>query len=186
MLNERKVAQMAAYFISREGGSMPILKLMKLLYLSERESLKLYCIPMTGDHAVSMDLGPVLSNAYNLANNTSIYSVEDGWGFWMAPRNGNDITLKDKKNVCEDNLDELSKADMQVLDSVWEQFGQYNEWKLSTYTHDLKEWENPYGTSIQIHYKDIFVALDYEEEEATQLGEHIKTQETIHDKLGSL
>ena len=184
MLNERKVAQMAAYFLNREGGCMSILKLMKLLYLSERESLKLYCMPMTGDHAVSMDRGPVLSNTLDLANNTSIYSAEDGWNLWMEPREGYEIRLK--KEVCEDELDELSRADMKVLENVWEEFGHLNPWKMSEYTHSLEEWENPKGTSKPIEYSRIFMALGYKEEEANQLSEHIEIQEIVDNKLHSL
>ena len=36
MFNERKVAQMAAFFLRECGGSMSVLKLTKLLYLAER------------------------------------------------------------------------------------------------------------------------------------------------------
>ena len=184
MLNERKVAQMAAYFIHLEGGNMSILKLMKLLYLSERESLKEYCMPMTGDHAVSMDLGPVLSNTYNLANNTSIYSAEDGWNSWMAPREGNDICLK--RSICTDDLDELSKADIKVLKNVWNEFGHLSPWRISQYTHALEEWQDPRGTSIPIEYETIFLSLGYDEDKALQLSEHIKIHETVDYKLRSL
>jgi len=41
MFNQRKVAQMAA-FLLRRRGCMNYLKLMKLLYLADRESMKRY------------------------------------------------------------------------------------------------------------------------------------------------
>ncbi len=39
MFCEEKVAQMAAYLLQKRGGKMSYLKLMKLLYLSDRESM---------------------------------------------------------------------------------------------------------------------------------------------------
>ncbi len=39
MFNERKAAQAAAYLLHKAGGKLPLLKLMKLMYLAERLSL---------------------------------------------------------------------------------------------------------------------------------------------------
>ena len=133
MFDERKVAQMAAYFLQRQGGEMAILKLMKLLYLSERESLNRYGMPMTGDFVVSMDHGLVLSNTLNLANGTSIESVEDGWDSWISPREGYDTKLK--VQTCADDFDELSEADMEILEHTWKEFGDFDKWQLRNYTH---------------------------------------------------
>jgi uncharacterized phage-associated protein len=67
MFNERKVAQMAAFFLGQvQGGRMSHLKLMKLLYLAEREALRSLGLHLTGDHLVSMPHGPVLSMTLNL------------------------------------------------------------------------------------------------------------------------
>ena len=184
MFNERKVAQIAAYFLQREGGSMAILKLMKLLYLAERESLKRYGMPMTGDRLVSMDHGPVLSNALNLANGTSIDSVEDGWDSWIPPRQRYDVVLE--KKVFDDDFDELSKADINILEHIWAEFGDFDKWKIRDYTHTLPEWKDPQGTSLPIAYKDVFLALGYEEEQACQLSREIEKEKDIDRILQSL
>ena len=68
MFNEQKTAQIAAWFISQGGGSMPHLKLMKLMYLAERESMSRHGFTMTGDYFVSMPHGPVLSLTLNHIN----------------------------------------------------------------------------------------------------------------------
>ena len=39
MFSEEKVAQMAAYLLIKRGGRMPYLKLMKQLYLANRQSM---------------------------------------------------------------------------------------------------------------------------------------------------
>lgn len=58
MFSEEKVAQMAAYLLLKRGGRMAYLKLMKLLYLANRQSMirhgrmmgedKLYSMPDYG------------------------------------------------------------------------------------------------------------------------------------------
>ena len=78
VLNERKVSQMAAYFLYKRGGRMSHLKLMKLLYLADRESLRLYGLSMTGDCLVSMPHGPVLSMTLNLMDG-DVESGPNGW-----------------------------------------------------------------------------------------------------------
>ncbi|WP_252150197.1 hypothetical protein, partial [Escherichia coli] len=40
MFNEEKVAQMAAYLLKKHGGSMRFIKLMKLMYLSDRKAME--------------------------------------------------------------------------------------------------------------------------------------------------
>ena len=77
MFNERKVAQMAAFFLQQAGGTLNILKLMKLLYLSEREAMNRYGEPLSYDAMVSMPHGPVLSMTYECMNG---YGSEDPEG----------------------------------------------------------------------------------------------------------
>ena len=67
MYDERRAAEAAAYLLHRAGGTMPIDKLMALLYLAERLSLQRYGEPLTGDRLVSMPHGPVLAETYALA-----------------------------------------------------------------------------------------------------------------------
>ena len=184
MFNERKVAQMAAHFLQCEGGKMAILKLMKLLYLAERESLKRYGMPMTGDCVVSMDHGPVLSNTLDLANGAAIDSVEDGWDSWIPPRQRYDVVLE--KQVCDDDFDELSKADKDILEHIWKEFGDFDKWQIRDYTHTLQEWKDPRGTSLPIAYKDIFLALGYEEQQASQLSNEIDDEIKIDRIFQSL
>ena len=66
MFNERKAAQAAAWFLRQQGGRMPHLKLVKLMYLADRQSLDEHGFPITGVLAVSMPHGPVLSMTLNV------------------------------------------------------------------------------------------------------------------------
>ena len=182
--NERKVAQMAAYFLRQRGGEMSILKLMKLLYLAERESLRLYGMPMTGDRLVSMDHGPVLSSTLDLAKNTAIDADEDGWDCLIRRKVCYELELV--KKVESDDFDELSEAELEILESVWQEFGHLSRWAVREYTHTLEEWMDPNGTSLPIRYKDVFLACGYDERRAMELSEQIDDHRTIDRIFESL
>jgi len=66
-----KAAQVCAFFAMKAGNRINILKLMKLLYLCERESMRRFESPLIYDHFVSMDHGPVLSRTLDLLNGSS-------------------------------------------------------------------------------------------------------------------
>lgn len=66
MFNVRKATQVAAYLIWKRGGTMSYLKLMKLMYLAEKDSLLRNEEFLTGSKLVSMPRGPVLSSVYDL------------------------------------------------------------------------------------------------------------------------
>ena len=59
--NEVKATQAAARLLRNRGGRMSYMKLIKLLYLADREALSRWGRPITTDKYVSMDKGPVLS-----------------------------------------------------------------------------------------------------------------------------
>lgn len=64
--NERRATEAAAKFLKLRGGRMSYLKLIKLLYLLDREALLRWGRPVTTDRYVSMDNGPVVSRIYDL------------------------------------------------------------------------------------------------------------------------
>src|ERR1017187_9578590 len=64
--NEAKATQAASFFLKLRGGQMHYIKLIKLLYLADREALIRWGIPFTTDRHVSMDNGPVTSRILRL------------------------------------------------------------------------------------------------------------------------
>ncbi|WP_252272785.1 Panacea domain-containing protein [Pseudomonas subflava] len=181
--NEQKVAQMAAFFLSRNGGPLPIIKLMKLLYLADRRALDLYEMPMSGDRMVSMPHGPVLSRTLELMNG-AIRSQEGGWDCWVADRAGHMLSLKD----CEaSGLDRLSEADLEILAEVQAQFGQMDQWALRDYTHDrCAEWKDPSGSSYPIEYKDVLEALGRAPDEAYAVQEELESHHSMDQLFARL
>ena len=171
--NERKITQVATYFLIKRGGRMSHLKLMKLLYLSERESLKRYALPISWDCLVSMPHGPVLSQTLDLMDG-NVKSQKDGWDDWINTKENHELELKNV-HVGLDELDELSQADLEILDDIWNQFGKMNRYEIRDYTHShCSEWENPHGSSYPITYKKVFSALGDTEEVAKEKQDYLQ------------
>jgi len=170
MFNEKKAAQAAAFFLFRANGKMPILKLMKLMYLAERNSYKRFGEPIIGDKLVSMPHGPVLSLTYQHMNGDR-FSCEGGWDTWVNDRENHDVSLQDPSCVqSPDDLLELSDDDVAVLEETWVQFGHMTKWQIRDYTHEhCPEWVDPDGSMIPMRYEDLFRALDFNEVQTREL-----------------
>ncbi len=184
VLNERKVSQMAAYFLYKRGGRMSHLKLMKLLYLADRESLRLHGLSMTGDCLVSMPHGPVLSMTLNLMDG-DVESGPNGWEDLITAKENHELSLKN--SLLLDALDELSKADTDVLESIWNQFGSMSRWEIRDYTHQhCPEWEDPLGSSRPISFEKLFQSLGRSADEAKRLADYIDEQQHIDELFAAL
>ncbi len=162
---------------------MPLIKLVKLMYLAERLSLQRYGEPLTGDRLVAMPNGPVLSMTYDHING-ALPSVEGGWETWIADRAGHVVALRDESKVRspEQDLLRLSDSDLEVLGEIWAQFGHWDRWDLVKYTHSdaCPEWEDPDGSSRPISYETLFAKLGYTSEQASSLVERFAVQRALN------
>lgn len=182
LFNERRTAQAAAFLLHRAGGVLPLIKLMKLMYLAERRSYERFGEPLSGDKLVSMDHGPVLSRTYNHMKGAAL-ACEGGWDTWVSDRAGHDVALRDPSMVRspEQDLIELSESDLEVLADVWSEFGHWNKWKLVEYTHaHCPEWEDPEGSSLPIPLSSLFKALGYADDAAKELEGRLAEQAVLH------
>jgi uncharacterized phage-associated protein len=139
---EQKTAQAAAVLLEANGGRMNYMKLLKLLYLADRQSLIDTGYTITGDKLVSMDRGPVLSKTYELI------SWGDSNGAWnqhvSAPER---YEVRDLKTP---DRSALSDYEEELLLAVYARFGDFTQWDLVEYTHELPEWTDPKGSSRPI------------------------------------
>lgn len=181
--NERKAAQVAAFFLFRAQGRMPILKLMKLLYLAERSSYQKFGEPIIGDKLVSMDHGPVLSITYQHING-ELHSMEGGWDTWVSGRENYDVSLQDPSCIRtpEQDLLELCDDDLDVLERTWSAFGHMTKWQIRDYTHyNCAEWEDPHGSMIPMNLKQLFKALDFNDDQTKELVERVAATSTLNE-----
>ncbi len=153
---------------------MSYLKLMKLMYLAEKECLLRYGEFLTGDRTLSMPHGPVLSSVYTMFCDGGEY-----WNNWIYNSGDYNLSLR-PRNIKDDDpldtFDELSCADQEILDEVFSRYGHLNRWKLVKMLHDPEfcpEWEDPQGSAYSIDAKDILL----------KNGKSVEETQAIIDKL---
>lgn len=151
--NERRATEAAARFLTLRGGRMSYLKLIKLLYLLDREALLRWGRPVTTDRYVSMDNGPVVSRIYNLIREEPAPGTDTIWRHYISVPNNYEVSL-----IAALETDELSPAEESLIEEVYAKFGALSRWELVDLTHELAEWQDPRGSAIPIEYRDILRA----------------------------
>lgn len=148
MYNPRKAAQTVAFFAIKTGvNAINVLKVMKLVYLADRASIARHGFPILDERRVSMRNGPVNSFTYDYIKGEVPPHLDAGWSEFVADRAGHDVGLA-FNGMSVDDLDELSDAEIETLEGVWELFGGMDQWKLVDYTHhaeNIPEWTDPKG-----------------------------------------
>lgn len=178
--SDQKVAQMAAFFLCRRGGTMSYLKLMKLMYLADREAINRFNRPISDDSMVSMKHGPVLSRTLDLMKQRI---QSDDWSQWITkPTHEFDLSLEIEVKDW-DVLDELSIADLSVLEAIWQEFGHLNRFQLRDYTHQhLPEWQDPGHSSQPIDAHKLLQALGRNEHQANEQACALREQKQLRLK----
>jgi uncharacterized phage-associated protein len=136
----KKGAQAAGLLLNLHGGDLGNYVLIKMLYLADRESFARWGEPITGDSAVSMEHGPVLSTIYDLTKGLRPNLRGDWAPFISDADEANRVSL-----LSDPGLDELSPAEIKVLQSIHEQFGHFDWKQMKDYCHDLPEYDPAVG-----------------------------------------
>lgn len=174
---EDKAAQVAALFLKLRGNAMYHLKLIKLLYLAEREALLRWRRPIIFDNYVSMPLGPVVSETYRLLNGES--PTKGIWGETVsAPANHKVTLIEDPGN------ESLSEAEESLINEIFEKYGKMSRWDICEMTHTFPEWVDPKGSSIPIDYKDILKGAGKTDIEIASIIEEIENIALMDSYLG--
>jgi len=184
MFSERKTAQIAAYFLHRAGGTMEHVKLMKLMYLADREALDAYGSSISKDTMYSMKMGPVLSHTLDLMGGNYDPLCEGEWSGWISPKEHYCVSIK--KEITDKSFDEMSEAEMSILEKIFKEFGDWEMRKLIDYTHGFREWKNPGIGRLPIEYRDIFEALGKPEDKIAVLLEYLQDEAEISAALASI
>lgn len=182
MFSESRVAEMAAFFLSRLGGREKYLKIMKLLYLAEREAMAKWGDSISGDNFVSMTHGPVLSQTYDLIKGSS-----DGGAWDRLIKDEADYMISLRDPIDLDDLDDLSPAEIAILQSIFDQFGHMGQYQLRDLTHDMcEEWQDPNGSSMPIPVERIFAAMGKTGKQIEQLVKRNAEQRELKKFKASL
>ena len=152
---EERATQIACRLLQLHDGQMSYMKLIKLMYLIDREALVSWGRPLTFDRYVSMNEGPVLSRTYDLIKNALPPDTDSYWQRFIGPATDYSVKLESD----EFPSDELSDAATDLIARVFREHGSKQRWELVGWTHEhLPEWQDPDGSAIPIQHRDILRA----------------------------
>lgn len=181
MFSEEKMLQVIGYLLLLNGKRMNLLKLMKELYLIDRESIEERETSISGDVHFSLRHGPILSMTLNLLNDINknpkwhTYLHSEDVGYYYP-----DIVMD--KETLEDRL---SQKDKQYIKNISHRFKKYTPEQIEDYTHDnLPEWENPGKSSIKITFESIMEAIGKTHEDIKEAKDEYSFVEEMFDVLG--
>lgn len=174
--NEKKLTQIVAYFLKLNNCTINYTKLMKMLYLTDREALKMWRCTLSGDAYVSMPSGPVLSKTLKLIKNSG--TQNDGQ-FW------NGFITRQKFNVSlrgDPGVDELSKREIELIDKIYNQYNKYTYGIMIDITHSIcPEWKSPGHSYEPITINDILKELNVEDEEIKRIDKEVESLNYVEE-----
>ena len=127
-----KTVQAAGVVLREHHGRMEYLRLLKILYIADRELLAETGRTLTGDRAVAMKNGPVLSEVYDLIKGQTARAGE-----WDASVRTEKYEVVLREPV---SLGKLTKAEVNKLRELCDRYRDTNSYDLSELTHDFTEW----------------------------------------------
>lgn len=137
-MRERQAAQMAVAFIRNANGAIGRLRLVKLMYLAEREAMRRFLLPIVEDDVCAMQRGMGLSETWRLARDGS---SAESTGEWRSHIVKTHRGLGVRKGVSVWSLDGLSDEDISVIEQVWNDYGTMSQDELvHEVHHKLPEW----------------------------------------------
>ncbi len=98
----------------KHGSAMDQMKMHKMMYFSQRESLMIFKSPLFDSEFEAWRYGPVLTDVRRE------YS---------------------SKHMFSDEYDTLSEKDQELVKSVYDRYDQFDSWQLSTLSHAEVSWQ---------------------------------------------
>jgi uncharacterized phage-associated protein len=163
-----KAVEAAAVLLKLHGKPMKYLGLLKMLYIADRIALDRMEQPITGDHYISMDYGPVLSDVYDLIKGKSVDDALPLWDQFISPRNEHCVSLS-----ADPGNDELCEEEEEIIREVYQAFGHLDPFHVTEWTHDLPEWSDPHGSAIPIAVEDILRNMGKSDEEIGEIQQAV-------------
>lgn len=184
-MNIEKLIQVVGYILKKyDNHKENFTKIIKILYLADRKSLAESGYSITEDSYVSMKNGPVLSGLYDLIKNRyKDKSVQYYWNSKFTTENYNLL------QICSFiSTGELSKSDMDILDSVDKRFHYVPYQKMIDFVHNPRncpEWKDT-QSSIFLPESEILSHLGFSKEEIECLEDEKKSYAAEKRMLDSI
>lgn len=149
------------------------LRLLKLLYIADREAIRETGYPITCDRVVAMKHGPVLSCLYDIIKGENSKSPEFNNYYTV---NGRDISMHNDPGIGS-----LNKYEIRKLKEVVEKYKTVEDYDIVKETHLFPEWSknDPGNSSIAISWNDIFESLELDEEKIASIKREVQLRNSM-------
>jgi len=152
----KKAVQAVAHLLRTEPSwRMNYMRLLKLLYIADRESIKETGEPITGDRAFAMERGPVLTRLYDLIMERDKNSPE--WNRFFQK------VHYDLEMTQDPGMADLCRYEADKLREIAERYADEDEIALVQRVHQFEEWKKyapREGASRPIPFREILEAVD--------------------------
>jgi hypothetical protein len=154
----KKIVQAASVLLQcRAERQMSYLRLLKLLYIADRESLKETGWPIVGTEPVAMDHGPVHSKVLDLVKGNRRLDRQERqqWSDHIRTQQMDVILIRDPGTLS------LSPYEITKLRDVCLRYESADRFGVRDETHEFPEWAQNHtvGTSRPIPFEDIIRAV---------------------------
>lgn len=158
---------------------MSHLALVKLLYIVDREALSRWGRPVSGGDYYSMPYGTVISPVLDLMQRVEGLDEATFWTDHLT-KMGNEMRIT--KSAGDD---ELSAAELDLIDEIFDQLGHLNKWELCDVTHTFGEWTDPHGSSIPIGIDEVLHHVGKNGDEIVAIIDELKELQKVDSLIGS-
>jgi uncharacterized phage-associated protein len=164
----KKMIQAVGVLLRQARGRMGQLRLLKLLYIADRQHLQAFQRPIVGTRLVAMKNGPLHSEVYDLVKGEHV--AEPLWSEYIR-REGYEVELSKDPGVSE-----LSAAEVRTLTTTFDRYQTLGEWDLAEVTHDFPEWIESYpdqseNTSHTIPFDSLLNAIGLQKDKPAILND---------------
>jgi uncharacterized phage-associated protein len=166
--NPRKATEVASLLIIKEGGSLNVMKLVKLVYLLDRLSIAKRGIPVVGGVYYSLRNGPVTSELLDIINAGKLADESDtSWEQYISDREAHRISLR-----SEASIQTLSASEQSLIEQIYMEHGAKDQWALRDWCHqNCGEWAPLESGRERIHIEQIAQNVGKSDSEVRQISE---------------
>ena len=162
---DRCIEASGVLFLTTKYNMMGRMRLLKLLYISNRVSLKETGDPVVDDNIFAMKDGPVLSCVYDLIKGTHRNSdFQSKWNQHFIVVDKIQVQM-----ICDPGTGHLSDYDVGVLEEQANRHQSMEDYELSAITHSFLEWRRVWdagANSRRIQERDLLEGIGYSLDEA--------------------
>lgn len=143
-------------YLALKGIELDQYKMVKLLYLADREHLRRFGRPITFDKYVAMPFGPVASAAFDLLRGKQALGIDPSDLPFEMRKHDKFFVVDHPKREIDRSI--FSKSDLMILDQTADKYGAMSFDQLYKLTHDHfaydRAWKSRKTKADEMRFED--------------------------------